>query len=442
LTPDWSFWRRRLLSDQEPDIKSQAWRLFAGTVKFPIRRRNANPLTILTIGPRANYAGSCENPWCVEMSGRNLRCYDPHMTPVHAVIDVACRNCQPCRQYFYHRWHERSVEEMTRANRCLLNTLTFAEAVNTAKAYAEVRHYMRRVRRTYERAARRQGKPVPRLRYLLVIQRGERGEKRVHVHMVVCISGAFLADPRPGHAQRGRQELAEAIKWRMTRTEKEKRLKPEDVGQWTADNARHFTAEAVAEREWFNNHSLEYPTGRWEAGFAKILPVIDNIEQAAGYVLRYCLRDAVKADGAETLPGGRKLSASTFWGPGVPRSPADTAPIDWPVPEARTQSLREWLAAALGLGADTGSAANVAPASAGEAPSGGAEVGGPTCAWDIKSSHAKGARGPPLDPQLRDLATSFGGIGQARLVTADDFYRKRAELWDGWTIRTDTQCPT
>jgi hypothetical protein len=86
-------------------------------------------------------------------------------------------------------------------------------------------------------------------------------------------------------------------------------------------------------RRAYRQRSKENPKGLWLAGFAGRSELIRNTpERAIGYVLKYLL----KAEGQVRLPGGRRLSASPFFGryaekhaAAVPRTASADAMLSW-----------------------------------------------------------------------------------------------------------------
>jgi hypothetical protein len=318
-----------------------------------------------------DFAGSCTMPVPIQLeSGVAVPEWQIGIRQrVFAQIIARCRKCKACLSAFYQHWHERTLEEMARCTRAMMLTLTFAGKYGptTARAWTEVRNYIRRLRLYAERRGIRTD-----LRFMYVLQRGENGTKRLHVHMIMCENG----DPLP-------------------------------------DDAYNFASD-------------EFPRGQWHAGWCKVEPVrMAHMEKAAGYVLRYCLREHIdiERDAAETLPGGRRLAASPFWGPG--RIGAVAPQAAWP-PQ---QSMDDWIRANALDTPRPQHAAHLDKARAylEQTTSDGGKC--PTCALAFKSQEQTKAGTDPPHP-LKALAEHIGGKGaQHRILKCDEIPTQIKKLW-------------
>jgi hypothetical protein len=261
------------------------------------------------------------------------------------------------------------MAEVTQCDRAMMLTLTFAGQYGptTNRAYRAVRDYIRRVRLWVDR---HHSGPT-KLRFVYVLQRGENGSKRLHAHMILCETGTPI---------------------------------PDDV---------------------YNFASNEYPRGQWHAGFAKVEPIdMRRAERACGYVLRYCLREHIDLDrdGAETLPGGRRLAASPYWGHrGIGTMPTGATMAQ--------QSMTDWIAANR-LDTPKPQHTNVLD-DARTVLEQTASHGGncPSCALAFKSQEQKpGATGPPHP--LKRLAEHIGGPGAAfRMLRCDEIPPEIVAKW-------------
>lgn len=179
---------------------------------------------------------------------------------------VRCRKCMKCRKANMAHWSYRTEQELARASRARLITLTYEYQANTQRLYKEVRDYIRRLRHVADHIGKRDGHPATKLRPFFVIERGSRSTQRLHIHMIMAEYGHPI--PRRYYIQRRRQRQRDGS-WRNT-------------------------------------------DGRWLAGFVDTHLISGDPRDAAHYVVKYL----AKQNGLARLPGGRRISAAPFWGPG------------------------------------------------------------------------------------------------------------------------------
>lgn len=357
-----------------------------GRTLFPAVVVAKDPWTSLRLnvehGHRAHFHGSCARPVEIHLVA-NFASWDGAMRErLINLITARCRKCEPCRKAFYWHWHQRTMLEMARATRSLLVTLTFATEPTTDQVYYETRNYVRRARLWAER----NGYENTKLRMLFVIQRGDQGSQRLHVHMLICELGVPL---------------------------------PDDV----------YNNPLATDRQG----KVQYPRGQWFAGWASVRPITHDPPRAAGYVLRYCLRDAVQRDpdaetGAETLPGGRRLAASTFWGPGKPVL-AHKAP-----PTERCYTARQWVADLTAPHRNLACEDPLAPGRGDPEQTARALSNCPSCALAIKSQEHANQRGPPDTPLpewLTAISLAFGETNATmRVLDPDEIPPEVARAWN------------
>lgn len=319
------------------------------TPPFPAVIHCKDPWTSLRLnvehGHRVHFHGSCAMPVEIHLTS-NFVSWDRSMIQRFTnLITARCRKCEPCRKAFYWHWHQRTMLEIARATRSLLVTLTFETAPDTLKVYSEARNYLRRLRLW----ADRHGYEGTKLRMLFVIQRGDRGTRRLHIHMLLCEIGVPL---------------------------------PDDV----------YNNPLRADKD-----GNPYVNGQWYGGHADVRPITRDPARAAGYVLRYCLRDAIgkrrvtddERDRCETLPGGRRLSASTFWGPGKPQHPRAAF-------TGNVYTARQWVTDLVKPHTNMACDDPLAPGRGEQELTASPPTNCPSCALAIKSQEHPEPRGPPL----------------------------------------------
>lgn len=204
----------------------------------------------------------CERPWLQHLRatiGGSL--FGAGQRFALADRTMPCRTgCKPCLKRYGHRWAFRTQEELERADRARLVTFTSRYEVTPRQFYAELRNFERRVRDKEARKAKREGREPTIFRRIAVMERGEHGTKRVHGHVLYAEHGP----PIP--------------------------------------------------RRFYKDRSQENPAGCWLLGWVKTNIVHNDPLKAARYLTKYL----TKGNGVVPFPGGRRLAASPFWGPGKP----------------------------------------------------------------------------------------------------------------------------
>jgi hypothetical protein len=189
-----------------------------------------------------------------------------------------------------------------------------------------------------------------------VIERGEKGTKRLHLHVIYCEHGP----PLP--------------------------------------------------RRFYKDRSYQHPQGCWLHGWCKTNVIRNTPLKAARYLTKYLMKDP------ERFPGGRRLAASPFWGPGQPRH---RAAKPW------TDKQRQRFHAS--LAADQAADAAKAAAQPGSLPSCALLSEPPTSSE--KCTEANRPTGPPND-WIDSIICGWGdNCTVTRLVPPSEIPPKIAKLW-------------
>lgn len=321
-----------------------------------LREAIVSAWTVLQAKLHPKQHGDCQKPWT-----QNIRAHWGGLFSVGRWIMAErtqpCRTgCEPCLKRYAARWAYRIGEEIERGDRARFVTLKFRNFVNRDQAYAALRSYERLLRDKEARRAKAQGRKPTLIRRVAVMERGEQGTKRLHLHGIYVEHGPPI--PRALYKERDR----------------------------------------------------EHPKGCWLHGFVSTKLIQQTPLKAARYLGKYLTKNP------ERFPGGRRLVASPFWGPG---KPIDRATKPW--------SEKRWARFHASL-------QPAQEAKAAEAASD--KLGLPSCALLSEprpsADSAQGQTGPPdpSDEWVKSLICGWGEKGyDIRLLTPDEIPPEIRAKW-------------
>lgn len=222
--------------------------------------------------------GECQHPWV-----QSLICHAGAFFgggSMMATRLMPCRTgCEPCLRKYAGRWAFRTRDEIDRGARARFVTLTDRFEVTPRQFYSALRTYERLIRDKEARRAKAEGRAPTKLRRVAVIERGENGTRRIHGHAIYIEDGP----PIP--------------------------------------------------RAFYKERSRENPKGCWLHGWVKTKLIRETPLKAARYLTKYLLKNP------ERFPGGRRLAASPFWGPG---KPVFRAVRSGPGPDTTSATVGAW----------------------------------------------------------------------------------------------------